>query len=396
MADGEFSGMMFGQQYEIQEFLDDNGIIHTYRAFQTSLDRPVAVHVLAPGYRSDPYWPQAFINGAEIAAQYAHPNIVPVFDHGLHENVDYIVLRLMEGGTLGSRLEEGPLEIPEAVSTVKQIAAALDYVHSQGSCHGDPATVNIDYDTAGNAYVADFYLMGLLQIRLNVPIIAGVPAFLPPERMRGEFPTPFSDQYSLAGVSYNMLTGKLPWDAPARSRQPETIAPPQTHRAEIPIAVNDVLIRALARDPQERFPTIMEFARQFEIALKESPQHVFISYSQHDKEYVQRLKTYLQENNLQVWFDERIEHGDHWFNDINEAIKSSPAVIVVMSPDAEQSEWVHKEILLAKRYRKPIFPLLLRGEELPILIDLQFEDVRTGDLPGTDFHRRIARAVYGV
>src|SRR4051812_43941212 len=130
MAVSEFSGITFGQHYEIQEFLNSNGIIHSYRAFQKSLKRSVAVHVLKPNYRQNAYWSQALVNGAQIAAQYAHPNIVPVFDHGVHETVDYVVLRLMEGGTLLTKLNEGPLEILETVAIVKQIAVALDYVHS--------------------------------------------------------------------------------------------------------------------------------------------------------------------------------------------------------------------------------------------------------------------------
>jgi TIR domain-containing protein len=71
------------------------------------------------------------------------------------------------------------------------------------------------------------------------------------------------------------------------------------------------------------------------------------------------------------------------------------AFLIVMSPEAEQSEWVQKEVLLAKRYRRPIFPLLLRGEEMPILIDLQFADVKNGEMPGPDFYRRVTRSIYG-
>ncbi len=355
----------------------------------------MAVHILTPNFRKDSHWPSALVKGAEIAAQFGHPNIVPVIDHGVHETVYYVVLRLMEGGTLLTRLKEGPVEIQQSVAIVNQIAAALDYVHSQGSCHGDPATVNIVFDSWGNAFVADFYLRGLLEVTdLAVPV--GTTAFLAPERMLAQPPTALTDQYALAGVSYTMLTGKQPWDLPARARLAETIVLPQNHRPEIPIAVNSVLFRALAKDPRDRFPTIMDFARKFEHSLKNTPRHVFISYSRRDSEYVRHLKEYLNENGLQAWIDDQIEHGDQWFNNINQAIKNSAAFLIIMSPEAEQSEWVQKEILLAKRYRKPMFPLLLRGEEIPILIDLQFADVRNGEMPSPDFHRRVARSVYGL
>jgi serine/threonine protein kinase len=389
MDNAEFSGAVFGGQYEIHDLLDNNGIIESYRAFQRSLNRPVAVHVLDPSSRDTTQWPLALVRGAEIAAQYAHPNILPVYDHGVHEGLDYVVVRLTEGGSLLQKLEQGALEILEVVNVVRQIASALDYVHAEGGCHGDLATVNIAFDHWGSPFIADFYLLGFLQVTDPARVI-GVPAFMAPERMLGQAPDALTDQFALAGISYTMLTGQIP------PRGRGVTLRPQDHRPEIPGAVNEVISRGLSFDPQGRFPTVVEFARQFEDALKVAPQHVFISYSRRDNDYVRQLHDYLQQNGLQIWIDDQIEHGDQWFITINDAIKTSAAVLVIMSPDAEVSEWVNKEILLAKRYRKPIFPILLHGEEMPILIDLQFADVRDGSMPDADFHRRVTRSVYGV
>jgi len=304
------------------------------------------------------------------------------------------VLRLMEGGTLRDRLTKGPLQVSEAVSVVKQIARALDYVHSRGECHGDPATVNIIFDLSGNAYIGDFYLMGFLQVTKTKTSI-GVPAFMAPERLLGVPPNPLTDQFALAGVAYRMLTGKGPRDDPNRSHLLEAIEIPAMIRPEVGSEVTAVLNRGLAHQATDRYPTILEFARQFEDALRSKPQQIFISYSRRDSEYVGQLKDHLRLNGLPVWMDDQIEHGDQWFNDIHDAIKRCAAFLVVMSPEAEQSEWVQKEILLAKRYKKPIFPLLLHGQEFALLIDVQFADVRDGKLPGTDFHRRVSRSVHG-
>lgn len=390
---GDLSGVRIGQ-YEIREKVFDNTIIQTYRAFQGSLKRDVAIHTLSPDHQIEPIWREALVRGAELAASYEHPNIVPVLDYGVHEGLGYVVLRLMTGGTLLTRLQDGPLLIPETISIIRQIASALDHVHSHGGCHGDPATVNIIFDHSGNAYIADFYLMGFLTVT-EQPFISGVRAFMAPERLRSHPPTPHTDQYALAGVAYNALTGSFPWQASDYIREPSALVNPRQHRPEIPTAVYDVFLRAFATDPAERFPTVMEFARQFEQALNRTPQHLFISYSRKDSAYAQRLKDHLRQNGLQVWIDDQIEHGDQWFNQINDAIKTCAAFLVIMSPDAEGSEWVQKEVLLAKRYQKPIFPLLLRGQEFPLLIDIQFADVRDDGLPGTDFHRRVSRAVYG-
>jgi serine/threonine-protein kinase len=389
----DLAGTTLGQ-YELLELLEDNTIIRTYRAVQQSLKRPVAVHVLNRERGDYAVWREALVTGVGIAARFEHPNIVPVIDYGIHDGIDYVVLRLVEGGTLYKRLEQGALGINEAAGVVRQIASALDYVHAQGHFHGDPAAVNIIFDTVGNAYIAEFYLAGLLHATYP-GLVAGVLAYLAPERRDGQPPTPQTDQFALAGVAYHMLTGTLAWESRDQPRHLAAVPPLQQHRPDIPTAVNAVLWRALAFDPADRFPTVTEFARQFETALSSTPQHLFVSYSRKDGDFVAALKEHLLQNGLQVWIDNHIEHGDQWFNQINDAIRTCAAFLVVMSPDSEASEWVQKEVLLAKRYKKPIFPLLLRGDEFPLLIDLQFADVRGGEMPNPDFHRRVTRTIYG-
>ena len=121
--------------------------------------------------------------------------------------------------------------------------------------------------------------------------------------------------------------------------------------------------------------------------------HIFVSYYHNDRDYVDKLIEQLEQERFKVWIDQSIDYGDRWFKAISEAISSSAAFVVVMTPEAEQSEWVHKEILLAKRGRKPIFPLLLRGREFALLIDVQYVDVRRGKLPPAKFYKRIAKHV---
>jgi CheY-like chemotaxis protein len=128
-------------------------------------------------------------------------------------------------------------------------------------------------------------------------------------------------------------------------------------------------------------------------ALTTAPPHLFISYSSKDKVFVLALREHLSHNGFTIWIDDAIEHGNRWFNEIDQAIKTCAAFLVIMTPEAEQSEWVQKEILLAKRYKKAIFPLLLSGDEFAILIDVQYVDVRNQQMPGIDFHRRVNQAV---
>lgn len=387
------NGMQLGQ-YQVIELLDDNGIIQTYLAIQMSLNRRVALHVVGAEYRNGSVWQKALIRGAELCSQLEHPNIVPVIDRGRHEDIDYVVVRLTEGGSLSQRMKTGQFQLREVATVINQLAGALDYVHSLGQYHGDPASINITFDKFGNAYLAEFYLAGLLETTIPEQP-AGVPQFMAPERMLAYPPGPETDQYSLACIAYYMLTGEFPWSSQTRARRPETIIIPQEHRSEIPFEVNDVLLKALAREPEDRYLTIKDFARAFDNRLKDTDSYIFISYSRRDTDFAHKLREDLQARNLPIWIDDEIEHGDNWFNEINDAIKSSSAVIVMMSPGSEQSEWVHKEILLAKRYKKPIYPILLSGDEFPILIDIQFAKIEDNQLPDNDFYRRISRVIYG-
>jgi serine/threonine protein kinase len=388
-------GKTFGQ-YEVGELIYTGGISEVYRAFQPTLQRTVAFRTLQPKYRGNEQYEQALTRGAQITAAYEHPNIVPIFDYGRQDDIAYLAMRMMPGGALRDRLKNGVLSFVEAIAITRQIANALDYVHTLGATHGDPTPANIVFDAGGSAYIANFLVAGFLGGKYEG--VMGTPYYMAPERWREQPPTPATDQYGLAAISYQLISGFPPFPAGSIATQHLTAEPPapQTHRPEIPTAVNDVLFRALAKEPEERYPTIMDFARDFERAMQSTPQHLFISYSRRDKEFAKQLQQHMKDGGFQVWIDDAIEHGDQWFNEIHEAIKTCAAFLVIMSPEAEQSEWVQKEILLAKRYKKPVFPLLLSGDEFAILIDIQYADLRAGEMPDTDFHRRVSRAVYGV
>ncbi len=121
--------------------------------------------------------------------------------------------------------------------------------------------------------------------------------------------------------------------------------------------------------------------------------HVFISYARHDQAYARQLAADLRAHGLEVWIDDRVDFGDRWWQTIVQAVRASAAVIVVMTPEAERSEWVEKEILLAQREKKPIFPLLLRGQEFPLLITVQYANVTQGQMPPDSFYERLARVI---
>lgn len=391
----QLAGATLGR-YELREFIGDEArVVATYRGYQPALKRHVAVQVLNPAQES---WRQGFVRAAEIMADLEHSNIVPIHDFDSDGGYTYIVTRLMAGGSLRKRLEAGVIPLQEAVAIVKQISSALEYVHSRGMTHGDPSGANIVFDDWGSAYIADFHVAGFLGYQEEGQM-TGTPAYTAPEKwVRGQA-TPSTDQYALACLTYHMITGTTPFEgeivAVMYKHGSELPAPPHTRNPDLPPAVSNVLLRALAKQPEERYPSIADFAREFERASAAQPNHLFISYSRRDKDYAKSLTERLQQSGFNVWIDSQIEYGEIWFREIDEAIKTCAAFVLLMSLESYESEWVQKEILLAKRYRKPIFPLLLDGEEFPIVIDIQFADVRGGAMPDANFHRRLRRAVFG-
>jgi formylglycine-generating enzyme required for sulfatase activity len=122
--------------------------------------------------------------------------------------------------------------------------------------------------------------------------------------------------------------------------------------------------------------------------------HVFISYSHKERAYVHDLADDLRRHGFDVWADDRIDYGDSWWRKIVQAIRDSAAFVVVMTPAAEDSEWVQREILLALRERKPIFPLLLRGSELSLLVTMQYVDVTGDRMPPESFYDRLREVVF--
>jgi serine/threonine protein kinase/tetratricopeptide (TPR) repeat protein len=283
MSFRDLCGQTLGQ-YKLRELLGIGGMGAVYRAGQTSLNREVAVKVMSSELVDDAGYVERFYREAEIAASLGHPHIIPIHDYGVQGDISYLVMRLLEGGTLMDRLgqcakTQQPLpSVQEVAELLDQLASALDYAHSRNVIHRDIKPNNIMFDDQGNAYLVDFGIAKLLQTTgamTNPGVVMGTPLFMPPEQWRSEEITPAVDQYALAVVIYILLTGQ----APFKSGTPyglmdkhvnETPAPPHTHRAELPEDITPVLERALAKEPAHRFPTVSAFAQAFSDAISAS------------------------------------------------------------------------------------------------------------------------------
>ena len=248
-----------------------------YKAKDVVLNRNVAVKVLRDEFTTDNEFIRRFETEAQSAARLTHPNIVSIYDVGVDNGIYYIVMELIQGKTLKEIIveENGPLPWKWSVNVAMQIAAALDMAHKNNIIHRDIKPHNIIITEDGVAKVTDF---GIAKAVSNSTITAfgttiGSVHYFSPEHARGGFTDAKSDIYSLGVVMYEMLTGRVPFDADtpvsvALKHMQEEPVPPIELNPNIPEAVNKIILKALKKDPMERYQTSMELLQDLKEALK--------------------------------------------------------------------------------------------------------------------------------
>jgi WD40 repeat protein/serine/threonine protein kinase len=271
----QLAGQTF-DEYQLINLLGQGGMSAVYRAYHAELDRHVAVKVLSEQLSRDPEYIARFTHEAKTAASLEHPHIVPVYDYGTHENLSYVVMRVLNGGSLADKIREKQTLHPgQLIAMVDAIARALDYAHSRGIVHRDVKPGNILFDEQNTAYLADFGIAKAMQASTSLTsdnIVLGTPAYMPPELWRGESLTAAVDQYALAVIVYTLLTGKQPFigttsEAYMYQHLNQQPIPANQAKAGISPAVAQVLQRALSKNPTDRYPRITNFSNAFQQAF---------------------------------------------------------------------------------------------------------------------------------
>jgi len=255
-----------GHQYELESEMGRGGMAVVYRARDLRLNRPVAIKVLPPELAHDSAIRVRFTREAQTSAQLSHAHIVPIYDVGERDGIAYLVMALVTGGNLAALLAREPRQpIDEVRRLLREVADALAYAHLRGVIHRDvkPDNILLDGDS-GRAIVTDFGIARAMEAgtRLTVTGIAvGTPTYMSPEQAVGEREVDGrSDIYSLGVVAYQMLTGRVPFAAGNSmalllkhvSEPPRPIA---ELRPETPRALREAVERALAKAPEDRWPT---------------------------------------------------------------------------------------------------------------------------------------------
>jgi serine/threonine-protein kinase len=254
-------------RYEVEKELTQGGMGVIFLARDPYIQRQIVVKVLMYSRTLDDMYREFFQREAEVIAALEHPAIVPVYDFGWHWQQPYIVMRYMSEGSLDDRLAKGEIKLTEMGHILKRVSEALDAAHARNIIHRDVKPSNILFDLTGAAFLSDF------GIAKSKPItdeegewLVGTPAYMSPEQVKGDPVDGRSDVYALGVMLYRLLTGQLPFSSDSTTALINAhvdLPIPDIRRvkANIPAVWQEVVAKAMAKDPNDRYATAGDFAR---------------------------------------------------------------------------------------------------------------------------------------
>jgi serine/threonine protein kinase len=274
----DFTGQDF-DRYHILEALGEGGMASVYKAYDTRLERDVAVKII----RTDMFIPavlqqvlKRFEREAKSLAKLSHPNIVSIIDYGEHDGIPYLVMEYLPGGTLKDRLKDQHLTWQESFHLLIPIARALQFSHQQGIIHRDVKPSNILITLSGEAMLSDFGIAKILESEKSTGLTGtgvgiGTPEYMAPEQWVGNTGSQ-TDIYSLGVVLYEMVTGRKPYTADTPTaillkQAKDPLPRPRQFIPELPASVEKIILKALAKNPENRYQNMEEFIHSMENLL---------------------------------------------------------------------------------------------------------------------------------
>ncbi len=381
-------------QYQLTDIIGAGGMATVYKAYQPGLDRYVAVKVLPAQHALTPGFKERFTTEARIVAQLHHPNILPVHDAGFDGDLSYFVMQLVNGQSLRDILRAEPLTMERISHFINQVAGALDHAHERGIYHRDIKPDNMLIENEW-LMLADF---GLAKIRAGgqnltgTGMIIGTPMYVAPEQVVGDPIDHRADIYSMGVVLYEMVTGQVPYQSETTmgtmfKHVHEPLPPPRSHRPDLDPAIEQLIIRALAKKPAERFDSAGALAEALRAALSAptsvsqparpasppvKPARLFICYKRNaepDQHLADYLYTTLTGQGHDVFIDRTLRTGDAWLKRIDEQIQASDFLVLLLSDKSATSEMVQSEVRRAYEHRQR------QGHPQTLTVRVKYDDL---------------------
>ncbi len=290
--------------YQIEEEIGEGGFGKVYRAFQSLVEREVAIKAILPVHANQPDFIHRFEAEAQLVARLEHPHIVPLYDYWREPDGAYLVMRWLRGGSLLESLKrDGPWPLEDTARLLNHLAGALSVAHRNRVIHQDIKPANVLLDDDRNIYLTDFGIAQDLTTGLNLAkgdqanMVLGTPAYMSPEHLTRQPITAQSDIYSLGVVLFEVLTGKTPFAGAGLTEllnhQINTPLPSlQVNRPDIPEPFDMVIMQATAKDPLDRYQDVLKMAADFQFFLTQMtvhtslpPQRVEVAPSQMSNPY---------------------------------------------------------------------------------------------------------------
>lgn len=261
--------------YRIIDQIGQGGMATVYKAYHAAMDRYVALKVLPSQLALNPEFSGRFRQEARTIAKLEHARILPVYDYGESDGLAYLVMRHLDAGTLKERLSAGALTLSEVDHFFAQLTDALDYAHTRGVIHRDLKPSNVLLDARGDIFLTDFGIAKLLETDsqfTGTGGLIGTPAYMSPEQAQGQKVDRRSDIYSLGIILYEMVTGRVPYEAETPlavilKHLNDALPLPSTVKPGISPNVERVILKALAKNPNDRFATVADFLAAWREAL---------------------------------------------------------------------------------------------------------------------------------
>ncbi len=252
-------------EYRIDRLLGQGGMAHVYLATDVRLKRKTAIKVIKTPLSVDPEYVKRFEREAQAIARLEHPHIIRLYRYGRSKGLLYMAMQYVEGPDLKSLLEtyhqnQDYIDLKDATQILRDVCTALDYAHGQGVIHRDVKPSNIIVDNQGRAYLTDFGLARLSGVSTAGKIFGSVHYMAPEHAISSAATTPLSDLYAVGVILYEMLTGQRPFEADhltdvALKQMGEQPCPPRTLRPTLSRALDAMVLKALSKTPEERYPS---------------------------------------------------------------------------------------------------------------------------------------------